>query len=331
MNTRYLACVVLFLAACQPAKEYKKWGSIERTDPALDQIISPHATPEILADGFTWSEGPVWVESQNMLLFTDVPQDTAYKWTETGGKEVYLTPSGFTGTPPAYSRERGANGLIINNKGQLVLCQHGDRRLAVMDAPLDKPAAKYITLADRHNGKRFNSPNDVVMDASGNYLFTDPPYGLMKMEQDSTKEIPHQGVYKLTTDGKVHLLVDSITKPNGIAFTPDGKSVYIACSDPDRARWYKYELGDTTVTSGTVFFDATAETKTLPGLPDGLKVDRNGNLFASGPGGIFIISPEGKLLGKVKLPDAAANCALSPDEKTLYITNKSYLLRLKMR
>lgn len=327
-----MAWIVLsLLIGCKPAKEIKTIGSIERLDPTLDQIISPDAKPEILAEGFAWSEGPVWVESQKMLLFSDVPQDTVYKWTEESGKEVYLTPSGYTGSTPSTSRERGSNGLLINAKGQLVLCQHGDRRVAVMNASLDHPAPDYTTIADNYHGKKFDSPNDGVFDSKGNLYLTDPPYGLGGLEKDPLKEAPYQGVYKITPDGKVTLLVDTLTKPNGIALSPDQKSLFVANSDPLRARWYQFELGDTAVTSGKVFFDFTTHDPSEKGGPDGMKIDKNGIVFASGPGGIVIFNPGGKLIGRIKLPEATANCALSADEKTLYITSDMYLLRLKMR
>jgi gluconolactonase len=327
-----LTWIVLSLfISCKPVKELKSIGSIERLDPSLDQIISPDANPEIIAEGFTWSEGPVWVESQKMLLFSDVPQDTVYKWTEEKGKEVYLTPSGYTGTTPTTSREPGSNGLLITAKGQLVLCQCGDRRLAVMNAPLDHPAPDFTALANTYRGKKFDSPNDAVLDGKGNFYMTDPPYGLGGMEMDPLKEAPYQGVYKITPEGKVFLLVDTLTKPNGIALSPDQKSLFIANSDPRKAKWYQYELGDTAVISGKVFFDITAHDPSEKGGPDGMKIDKNGIVFASGPGGIVIFNPSGKLIGKIRLPEAASNCALSPDEKTLYITADMYVVRLKMR
>ncbi len=322
---------VTVFAACSPSKEVRTNGSVERLDPSLDQIVNADAKPEILAEGFTWSEGPVWVESSKMLLFSDVPQDTVYKWTEEKGKEVYLTPSGYTGSGPTNSRERGSNGLLLNSKGQLVLCQHGDRRVAIMDAPLDHPEPKYITVVDNYHGKRFDSPNDAAIDNSGNLYLTDPPYGLHDLEKDSSKSAPYQGVYKVTPQGKVYLLVDSLTKPNGIALSPDQKSLFIANSDPQKMRWYKFELGDTTVLSGKVFADATKHALEDKGGPDGMKIDRNGNVFATGPGGIHIMNSEGKLIGRILLPQATANCALSSDDKTLYITSQRYALRLKMR
>jgi gluconolactonase len=306
-------------------------GSVEKTDASLDQIISPNAVVEKLGEGYSWSEGPVWVASENMLLFSDVPNNIVYKWTEAKGVESYLTPSGFSGTG-RYSNEPGSNGLTLSPDGKLVLCQHGDRRVAFMDAPLNAPAPRFVTLADKFNGKRFSSPNDVAFRKNGDMFFTDPPYGLPKQADDSTKEQPHNGVYKLSR-GNVSLICDSLTRPNGIAFLKGEKTVLVANSDSEKAIWYAIDLNESDSVSGVrIFHDSTPSVKAgESGLPDGFRVDSNGNVFATGPGGIWIFNGEGKLLGKIKLKEKAANCALSPDEKTLYITNHMYLTRVKMR
>lgn len=325
---RNLILVALLFAACTP-KEIKTIGTIERLDPALDALVDANATVEILAEGYEWSEGPVWVEKENMLLFSDVPKNTIYKWTEAKGAEVYLTPSGFTGTTTT-SNEPGSNGLVVHNDS-LILCQHGDRRVARMNAALSSPQADFTTLAGTHNEKRFSSPNDAAFNAAGELFFTDPPYGLAKNDNDPEKEQPHNGVYKVS-NGVVSLLVDSLTKPNGIIVMPDQKKIIVANSDPQKAIWYEFELTESdSVTNARIFYDATANLATDKGLPDGLKVDRNGNIFATGPGGIWIFDSMGKVLGKIKLTELAANCALSPDEKTLYITADMYLLRVKLR
>lgn len=335
MKYKHFAAIIVIASlafACQPAKEKerKSGGTIERLDPELDKIITPQATVDIVAEGFTWSEGPLWVEAKNMLLFSDVPEDKVYKWTEEKGAEVFLTPSGFTGEKTT-SNERGANGLTFNPEGKLVLAQHGDRRIAVMNASLDSPKAIYTSIADHFEGKRFNSPNDLVL-RNNHFYFTDPPYGLGKGTEDPEKEIAFQGVYCVFPDGRVNVLVDSITRPNGIAFSPDGKYLFIANSDPEKAKWYQYELNDSsTVVSGKVFYDATSLTSTEKGLPDGMKVDSKGNIYASGPGGVWIFNSTGKVLGKIKVEGPASNTALSTDEKTLFITNDGNLLRVKMR
>jgi gluconolactonase len=310
---------------------FEKIGTVEKLDPALDNIIAPDAKAEIIASGFDWTEGPLWVASHNMLLFSDVPRDTIFKWTEAEGISVYLTPSGYTDTIPR-GGEMGSNGLTLDKDGRLVLCQCGNRQMAVMDAPLDRPAPQYISLAANWEGKKFNSPNDLVYNSKGELFFTDPPYGLEKHMNDPKKEIPFQGVFKVGTDGKVQLMVDSLTRPNGIAFLPGEQTVIIANSDPFKPYWYAYDIDASgNFTNGRIFHSA-AGNRGEPGLPDGLKVDKNGNVFATGPGGIWIISAEGKLLGKFKVPDSpTSNCAFSEDEKTLYITNDGRILRLRLR
>jgi len=314
-------------------KESKVIGTIERLDPDLNAIVDEQAKAEIIADGFEWSEGPVWVERYKMLLFSDVPKNTIFKWTEENRRETYLMPSGYTGTVLRYG-EPGSNGLLLNTDGKLVLCQHGDRRMAVMDAPLDNPKANFITLADKYDGKKFSSPNDAVFRSNGDLFFTDPPYGLTNGERDSVnREMPFNGVYKVTRDGHVSLLVDTLTRPNGIGFLPGEKTLIVANSDPAKAIWYAFDINEKdSLTNARVFYDATAEKgKDIKGLPDGFKVDKNGNIFASGPGGIWIFNKDGKVLGKIKLPEAASNCALANDDKMLYITNDMYVLKVKLR
>jgi len=311
---------------------YKTIGSIERFDPALDNIISAKAKIEVLADGFEWSEGPLWIEKHNMLLFSDVPMNTIFKWTEAKGKEVYLKPSGYTGNEPSPCKEPGSNGLLLDAAGNLILCQHGDRQMGKMDAPLDKPEAKFISLANKFTGKRFNSPNDAVFNSAGELFFTDPPYGLQTQDDtDPKKEIHFNGVYKVKTNGEVILLVDSITRPNGLAFLPGEKKLIVACSDPAKPNWYIYDVSGDSLLNGKIFYSGVEEAKTMRGLPDGLKIDKNGNVFATGPGGINIFSSEGKKLGLIKFSDPTSNCALSPDEKILYLTNDMNLVRVKLR
>jgi gluconolactonase len=316
----------------QPVEEkYKTIGTIERLDPALDNIISKDAKAEIIAEGFEWSEGPVWIEKHNMLLFSDVPMNTVYKWTEAKGREVYLKPSGFTGEF-SDCKEPGSNGLTLDNDGNLVLCQHGDRKVSRMDASLDKPEAKFISLAENFNGKKFSSPNDLVFNINGELFFTDPPYGLKTQDDsDVKKEIPWNGVYKIKKDGTVILLTDSITRPNGIALFPGEQRLLVASSDPDGPNWYVWDIKGDSLTNGKIFYSAAGYDKTWHGLPDGFKIDKSGNVFATGPGGVYIFNSEGKKLGLLRLDNSTSNCALSPDEKTLYVTNDMYVLRLKMR
>lgn len=330
MKKNLTASLLLLWSCANPPAQSPGIGSIERMDASLDAIVSADAKIEVIATGFDWSEGPLWIDKYKMLLFSDIPKNAIYKWTEQKGKEIYLSPSGYTG---AIQRggETGSNGLILDNDANLVLCQHGNRQMARMDAPLDKPVSKFISLANGYNGKKLNSPNDAVYNSKGELFFTDPPYGLEKNMNDPTKEIPFQGVYKVKTDGTVMLLIDSITRPNGIAFFPGEKRVLIANSDPEKPYWYAYDIdGNGDLQNGSVFYDASGH-KNLKGLPDGLKIDKNGNVFATGPGGIWIFNDSGKLIGKINVPEATSNCAFSADEKTLFVTNDMHVLRIQLR
>lgn len=321
----------LFISTyCMSQTTYKTIGSVEKFDDALDKIVSKNAKAEIIAEGFDWSEGALWVEQYKMLLFSDVPQNTIYKWTEAKGKEVYLKPSGYTGTIER-GGEMGSNGLTLDENGNLVMCQHGDRRMARMDAPLDNPQPKFITLANKYKEQRFSSPNDATFNSKGELFFTDPPYGLLKQsDDDPAKEILFNGVYKVKKNGEVILLTDSLTRPNGIAFFPGEKKLLIANSDPKKPNWYIFDVDGDKLTNGRIFYHAVSE-KGMKGLPDGFKIDSHGNVFATGPGGIHIFNKDGKLLGRLRVDESTSNCSLSADEKTLYITNDMYVLRFKMR
>ncbi|PWT75107.1 MAG: gluconolactonase [Bacteroidetes bacterium] len=300
-------------------------GQIVRLDPALDKLIGKETVIEIIADGFAWSEGPVWVKDSSYVLFSDIPNNTIYKWKEGEGLSVFLKPSGYTGRLP-YSHEPGSNGLIINKQGQLVACEHGDRRISSM--PLSMGGKR--TLTDNYQGKRFNSPNDIIQRSNGDYYFTDPFYGLPKGEKDTLRETKVTGVYRLSTNGAVTLLISNLL-PNGLAFSPDEKILYVGQSDPDKAIIMAYPVNaDGNLGTGKLFFDATSFVKQgLKGAPDGMKVDNKGNLFSTGASGILIISPEGKLLGRLETTQQTANCAWGDDGSTLYITANSYLCRIR--
>ncbi len=331
MKTNISIAILILAIGCTGHSIHSTIGSIERLDASLDTIISADAKIEIIATGLDWSEGPLWIEKNKMLLFSDVPQNTIYKWTEEKGKEIYLSPSGYTDTAKR-GGETGSNGLLLDSAGNLVLCQHGNRQMAKMNAPITKPAANYTSLAAKYTGMRFNSPNDAVYNSKGELFFTDPPYGLEKNMADPKKETPYQGIYRINRDGTVSLLLDSITRPNGIAFFPGEKKLIIANSDPEKPYWYIYDVDqNSNLQNGKIFYDASGGGKELKGLPDGLKIDRNGTVFASGPGGVWVFTATGKLLGKIKVPEATSNCALSTDQKILYITNDMNVLRIKLR
>jgi len=311
-------------------QSYPTMGSIERLDPALDKIVPSDAKIEVLADGFDWSEGPVWISEGEYLLFSDIPPNAIYKWKEGEGKSLFLKPSGYTGTQPR-GGEVGSNGLLLDRQGRLVLCQHGDRRMARLDSSFDDPQPRFITLADRYMGKRFNSPNDAVYHSDGDLYFTDPPYGLEQNIDDPAKELDFQGVYRLSKNGKVTLLTKQLSRPNGIAFSPNEKTLYVANSDPKQAIWMAYAVKtDGTLGEGRVFFDATKWVGKRQGLPDGMKVDIQGNLFATGPGGVFIFAPDGTHLGTILTGQATSNCAFGDDGSTLYLTADFYLLRIRL-
>jgi gluconolactonase len=328
--TAVLACAVLFGCSSTPSGgSTKTLGTIFRKDPRFDKLIPPGAQMEVLAGGFEWTEGPVWVKNGGYLLFSVIPPNKVLKWKEGDGVSIYLKPSGFTGEKDLRA-EPGSNGLVIDAKGGLILCQHGDRRIARMDAPVSSPAAKFVTLADKHDGKKLNSPNDACYHSSGALYFTDPPYGLAKRMEDPTKELDFQGVYRLGTDGKLTLLTKEVTRPNGIAFSPDEKTLYVASSDPDKAVWHAYPVKDDgTLGAGRIFADFTKEVGKVKGLPDGLKVDVNGNLYATGPGGVIVFAPDGTHLGTLSTGEATSNCAWGEDGSTLFITADQYLVRIR--
>ena len=301
-------------------------GTVERLDPRLDALIPRDAKIEILAEGYNWSEGPIWVADGKYLLFSDVPENTVFRWKEGQGASIYLKPSGYTGDSPR-GGEPGSNGLNLDRQGRLILCQHGDRRVARLDS-LEGPT--FTVLADRFEGKQFNSPNDSAFKSNGDLYFTDPPYGLLLKNDDPAKELPFNGVYRIGGDGAVILLTKQMTYPNGIAFSPDESTLYVANSDPARAIWMAFEVkGDGTLGEGRVFFDATALQDGRKGLPDGMKVDRAGNLFATGPGGVLIFAPDGTHLGTLATGQATANCNWGDDGSTLYITADMYLCRIR--
>jgi gluconolactonase len=319
-HARALALLAVLAVAAEP------FGTIERHDPAFDELIAKDAVVENLAGGFDWSEGPVWVPDSKFLLFSDIPKNTIWKYTPgQKGVELFLKPSGYSGAEPFTGKEPGSNGLLLDAKGRLILCQHGDRRLAAVDL-----ATKKLTvLADKYMGKRFNSPNDLTLKSNGDIYFTDPPYGLPKLVDDPGRELDFQGVYRLSPDGTLTLLTKEMTRPNGIAFSPDEKTLYVANSDPKQAIWKAFPVTDDgTLGEGKVFFDATEWVGKKPGLPDGLKVDNKGNLFATGPGGVHVFSPEGKLLGTLNTGVPTANVGWGDDGSTLYITADKNLCKI---
>lgn len=320
------------LKSGQPSAEFPATGSVLRLQPGMDRIIPSGALPEIIAEGFTWSEGPLWLPDQRILIFSDVPENSIFQWSEEDGLKLYLKPSGYTGTIPR-GGETGSNGLVLNHDGQLVLCQHGDRRMALMDAPLDHPSPHFITIADRWNGKRFNSPNDAVYSLSGDLYFTDPAYGMEKRYADPAREMDFTGVFRAGRDGSVTLLTDQLSAPNGIGFSPDNKLLYIANSGGgEQSFWMVYQLSeDGNLINGHVFHDASIASDTLSGSPDGLEVRNDGTLFATGPGGVWVFDPSGLHLGIIMTGQPTSNCTIDSDKRYLYMTANMYLMRIRLR
>ncbi len=304
---------------------------IERKASGINAIIKNNAKVEVIADGFEWVEGPVWIKSKKMLLISDVLKNRIYKWTAEKGKELYLDSSGYTQAKPR-GEESGSNGLAIDNKGRLILCQHGDRRVAIMNASLDHPKSSFTTLAGSYNGKKFNSPNDLAIKSNGDIYFTDPPYGLEKGVDDPAREIPYHGVYRVSANGEVTLLTDTLTRPNGIAFFPGEKKILIANSDPLKPYWYVYDVDkEGLLSNGKIFFDGTSAYQKENRTPDGIKIDNKGNVFIPGPGGVWILNSQGTVLGRIKVNVITSNCAFANNFKTLFITADNYLLKIDMR
>ncbi len=307
-------------------------GAIERLDPAFDRLVAPGAEIEKLAEGFRWSEGPTWYDGG--VVFSDVLANTAYRWKAdaTAGKvtgaEVFLQPSGQLTPTPGF-RETGSNGLSRDAQGRLLLCQHGERRVARWEGAVG--GGKFTALADRFEGKRFNSPNDLAVRKNGDIYFTDPPYGLQGIDKSPLRELPFAGVYRVAPEGKVTLLTKSLNFPNGIGFSPDERTLYVAVSDGAAPRIMAYDVqADGLLANERVFLNAAPlRAPGLKGSCDGLKVDRAGNVWATGPGGVLVISPAGKLLGRINTGEPTGNCCWGDDGSTLYITANYFLVRVK--
>ena len=309
----------------QPAERLQKIDVI-RLDPRFDKLVPSGVTVERIVGGRKWVEGPLWNRREGYLLFSDIPANSVIKWQAGKGTSVFLKPSGYTGRAPFEGPEPGSNGLAFDPEGRLVLAAHGDRRIARLERN-----GHMTTLVDRFEGNRINSPNDVVFKSNGDLYFTDPPFGLPKSFDDPRRETPFQGVYKYAKNGKLTLLSQDIKAPNGIAFSADEKQLYISNADRANAVWMAFDVSiDGGIENGKVLFNATPWTKHKAGLPDGMKVDRYGNIFAAGPGGIQVFSPLGEHLGSIETGVATGNLAWGEDGSTLFITSNSNVFRLKL-
>lgn len=322
-----VACSVSAEEKKTAAKPYPTVGKVERFDPRFDDLVPNGAAIEKLAEGFAWTEGPAWLPARKLLIFSDIPNNRIVQWSESEGTGVFMKPAGYTGST-LRGGESGTNGLTLDREGRLVMCQHGDRRVVRVEKD-----GHWTTLIDKYQGKRLNSPNDLVFKSNGDLYFTDPPYGLEKGAKDPARELDFCGVYRVATDGRVTLLTDEMTRPNGIGFSPDEKTLYVAQSDPAKAVWLAFPVKDDgTIGEGRVFFDATPWVKNkMPGLPDGLKIDKKGNLFATGPGGVSVFAPDGTLLGRINTGVPTSNCRFGDDGSTLYLTANKWLCRIRTK
>ena len=297
-------------------------GHVERLDPRLDAIVPAGAVLEILARGHAWTEGPVWVPALRSVLYSDVESNAIFRWSEGDSAAVWLQPSGYTGAVPR-GGEMGSNGLVIDAEGRLVMAQHGDRRIARLDADLEAPTPDFVTLSGSFEGRRYNSPNDLTLRSNGDVYFTDPPFGLEQRMDDPARELDFQGVFRLTADGTVTVVTDEMSGPNGIAFSPDEATLYVSNARRAQPVIMAYDVsegGD--VTNGRVFFESTG---------DGLAVDQQGNVYVAGPGrGVLVIAPDGTHLGSIVTTERTSNCTFGDDGSTLYITADMYLLRIRL-
>jgi gluconolactonase len=315
-------------------------AKVEKLGPGIEAIVPAGAMLEKISSGYTWTEGPVWIHA-GYLLFADIPANTIHKWSPKEGASVFMKPSGWNEATPFGGKEPGSNGMTLDSKGRLTVAGHAKRTVWRLETP---DAHGPITiLADSYQGKKLNSPNDLVYKSDGSLYFTDPPYGLASQsDQDPAKQLKVNGVYRL--DGalqhaagapppkdKLRLLISDIPRPNGLAFSPDEKYLYVNCSDPDKKIWMRYEVeGDGSVKNGKLVGDATSDKRI--GAPDGMKVDQQGNLYSTGPGGIWIFSPELKHIGTIDIPERTGNLAWGDaDGKTLYIMGSTSVYRIKLK
>ena len=328
--------------AGEKSKEIPKKASyvIEIHDAATEGFLDRSADLEVLSEGFEIAEGPVWIESKEMLLFSDVKGNKIYSWTLKKGTNVFLSPGGHTGSVPFFKGGvLGSNGLALDSKGSLIICQHGDRRLARLTLDNVSKEVELSTLVNKFQGKRFNSPNDLTVADNGDIYFTDPPYGFCDIANSDPlnaemifvtdlQETPFCGIYHYeAATGKVSLVSDKMKLPNGIALSKDQKWIYVGSSNMKDPKMWRFSTKDG---SGGIFFDGPFADSDA-GWFDGMKVHKSGNIFATGPGGVLVISPEGKKLATVRLPDPVTNCCFDSNQDYLYVTSFTYVARFKLK
>ena len=325
--------LLAMLAACAtsgaPPQHSPAIGRLTTFDASFQDVVAADAHIEKIAEGFIWSEGPAWIRAGGYLLFTDVPENTLYRWSERDGLSVFLKPSGYSGPELDTLREPGANGLHPEPEGSVLMADSGTRVVA----RLDLATKRKTTIASHYGGRRFNSPNDVVRHRSGAVFFTDPPYGLKDLNDSPVKELRFNGVYRVDPDGTVHLLDDGLSFPNGIALSPDERTLYVSNSDPARPVWMAYSLDARgAVLKKRVFADASDLVGDAnPGLPDGMAVSSDGRIFATGPGGVIVFDADGKRLGRIETGTAISNCAFGDDGRTLYMSSHAMIARIRVK
>ena len=318
--------LILILINLPVISQDKFIGSVERLSPEIDNLIEKSAKIEILADGFEWSEGPVWSSQLNSVLFSDVPENVIYSWNEDKGLGTFTRPIGYSGKVPNL-KKAGTNGLTIDADGNLVICMHGDRKITRLEK---LNINRKVTLVNSFDGNLLNSPNDLVYDSKGNLYFTDPPYGLLEGDNDKLKEIEFNGVYKVSPNGDIEVLVKNLTRPNGISISNDEKILYVANSDKNNPVIMQYDLSEEGAKNPSIFFDGRELTKKDIGLFDGLKVHPTGNVFATGPGGVLVIKENGDHIGTIRTEVRTANCAFDENFQYLYMTSDMFLTRIKL-
>ena len=315
----------LFLVSCSndeaaESEIVDNAGTIERLDPRLDALIPAGANIQKLAGGFTFTEGPVWDRRNNLLYFSDVRDNTIYSWSEDSGVRIFIQPVYAEATDhPSV----GSNGLTLDREGRLVLMEHGYRRVSRLEANGER-----TPLVDNYRGNRLNSPNDVAWHSNGWIYFTDPPYGMAGLENDPARELDYNGIYRLSPEGEIQLLERNQTRPNGLVFSPDEETLYVANSDAENKVWYAYTVIHGIIGNPRIFYDVNDQTG--EGAADGMKVDSQGNIFATGPGGVWIFDPDGTHLGTIKPDEVPANVAWGDDGSTLYMTARTGLYRVRL-